>query len=122
VFADLVHKITVAVSWFGPQNQVGYGLSVMPQNRWEDEDGVGHALISSSLLHLEASCARVSESILKTGGGAARMVNLASSQRSSGDEVEVGWVDAMGCIRLFYPQLCHFPSLSIRAVKSLVFL
>jgi hypothetical protein len=122
VFGDLVHKITVAVSWFGPQNQVGYGLSVMPQNRWEDEDGVGHALISSSLLHLEASWARVSESILKTGGGAARMVNLASSQRSSGDEVEVGWVDAMGCIRLFYPQLCYFPSLSIRAVKSLVFL
>jgi hypothetical protein len=26
------------VSWFGPQNQVGYGLSVAPQNQWEDED------------------------------------------------------------------------------------
>jgi hypothetical protein len=31
----------VTVFWFGPQNQVGYGLSVAPQNRWKDEDGVG---------------------------------------------------------------------------------
>jgi hypothetical protein len=29
-------KITVTVSWFGPQNQAGFGLSVAPQNRWED--------------------------------------------------------------------------------------
>jgi hypothetical protein len=26
-------KLTTAV-WFGPQNQVGYGLSIVPQNRW----------------------------------------------------------------------------------------
>jgi hypothetical protein len=26
-------KITATVSWFEPQNQVGYGLSVAPQNR-----------------------------------------------------------------------------------------
>jgi hypothetical protein len=32
-FGDLAHKITMTVSWFGPQNQVGYGLSVVPQNR-----------------------------------------------------------------------------------------
>jgi hypothetical protein len=25
-------KITATVSWFGPQNQVGFGLSVAPQN------------------------------------------------------------------------------------------
>jgi hypothetical protein len=31
-FGDLAHKITVTVSLFGPQNQVGYGLSVAPQN------------------------------------------------------------------------------------------
>jgi hypothetical protein len=29
----LAHKITVTVSWFGPQNQVGDGLSVAPQKR-----------------------------------------------------------------------------------------
>jgi hypothetical protein len=32
-FGDLAHKITATVSWFGPQHQVGYGLSVAPQNR-----------------------------------------------------------------------------------------
>jgi hypothetical protein len=31
------------VSWFGPQNQVGYGLSVVPLSQREDEDGMGHA-------------------------------------------------------------------------------
>jgi hypothetical protein len=24
------------ISWFGPQNQAGFGLSVAPQNRQED--------------------------------------------------------------------------------------
>jgi hypothetical protein len=56
------------VSWFGPQNQVGFGLSVVPQNR-RREVGVGHASRSSDLLHVEASLARVSQSFLKTGGG-----------------------------------------------------
>jgi hypothetical protein len=48
---------------------VGFGLSVAPQNR-QREVGVGHALRSSSLLGIEASLARVSQSGLKTGGGA----------------------------------------------------
>jgi hypothetical protein len=56
------------VSWFGPQNQVGFGLSVAPQNRWR-EVNAGHTLRSSGLLHVEASLARVSQSGLKTGGG-----------------------------------------------------
>jgi hypothetical protein len=50
----------VTVSWFGPQNQVGYALSVAPQNRQEDEDGAGHASRSSGLLRLEVSRARIS--------------------------------------------------------------
>jgi hypothetical protein len=37
-FSDLGHKITATVSWFRPQNQVGCGLSVAPQNQREDED------------------------------------------------------------------------------------
>jgi hypothetical protein len=57
------------VSWFGPQNQVGFGLSVAPQNR-RREVGVGHTSRSSSLLGVEASLVRVSQSGLKTGGGA----------------------------------------------------
>jgi hypothetical protein len=48
---------------------VGFGLSVAPQNR-QREVGVGHTLRSSSLLRVEASLARVSQSVLKTGGGA----------------------------------------------------
>jgi hypothetical protein len=59
----------VTVSWFGPQNQVGFGLLVAPQNR-RREVGVGHASRSSSLLGVEASLARVSQSGLKTGRGA----------------------------------------------------
>jgi hypothetical protein len=31
-FGDLAHKITAMGSCFVPQNQVGYGLSVAPQN------------------------------------------------------------------------------------------
>jgi hypothetical protein len=96
------------VSWFGPQNQVGCGLSVAPQNRREDQDGAGHALRSSGLLHLEESRARVSQSGLKTGGGAARMVHMASSWRSRGDEAKDGRIDATGCIRLFYPNFAVF--------------
>jgi hypothetical protein len=57
------------ISWFGPQNQADFDLSVAPQNR-RMEVGVGHASRSSSLLGVEASLARVSQSGLKTGGGA----------------------------------------------------
>jgi hypothetical protein len=95
-FGNFTHKITVAISWFGPQNQVRYGLLVVPQNRWEDDDGAGQASRSSSLLHEEASWAMVSQSSLKNSGGRARMVHVASSQRSPGDEAEDGRVDAMG--------------------------
>jgi hypothetical protein len=68
-FCDLGLKITATVSWFVPQNQVGFGLSVAPQNRWR-EIGAGHASKSSSLLGVQASLTRVSQSGLKTGGGA----------------------------------------------------
>jgi hypothetical protein len=57
------------VSWFGPQNQAGFGLSIAPQNRWR-EVGAGHASRSSGLLGMEASLARVSQSGLMTDGGA----------------------------------------------------
>jgi hypothetical protein len=45
------------ISWFRPQNQVGFTLSVAPQNRWR-EVGAG------------VSLARVSQSGLKIGRGA----------------------------------------------------
>jgi hypothetical protein len=48
---------------------VGFGLSVAPQNQ-RREVGVGYVSRSSSLLGVKASLARVSQSGLKTGGGA----------------------------------------------------
>jgi hypothetical protein len=57
------------VSWFGSQNQAGFGLSIASQNRRREVDA-GHASRSSGLVCVEASWARVSQSALKTGGGA----------------------------------------------------
>jgi hypothetical protein len=85
------------VYWFRPQNQVGYSLSVMPQNRRENEYDVGHASRSSGLLHLKGSWVRVFQSSLKTDGGAARMVHVASSRRSCESEAEDGRSDGVGC-------------------------
>jgi hypothetical protein len=48
---------------------VGFDLSVVPQNRWRDVNA-GHVSRSSGLLHVEVRLARVSQSGLKTGGGA----------------------------------------------------
>jgi hypothetical protein len=62
-------KITTTVSWFEPQNQTDFGLSVAPQNRWR-KVGVRRTSRSSGLLDVEASLTRVSQSGLTTGGGA----------------------------------------------------
>jgi hypothetical protein len=58
-FGDLCLKITATVSWFEPQNKVGFDLSVALQNRWR-EVSVGHVSRFSGLLHMKASLARVS--------------------------------------------------------------
>jgi hypothetical protein len=58
----------VTVSWFGSQNHAGFDLSGASQNQ-RRVVGTGHASRSSSLLHVEASQARVFQSGLKTGGG-----------------------------------------------------
>jgi hypothetical protein len=76
---------------------VGYGLSVVPQNRWEDEDSAGHASRYSGLLHLKASRARVSQSGLKTGGGTAWMVHMASSRWSHCSEAKDCRFNGVGC-------------------------
>jgi hypothetical protein len=54
---------------FGPRNPAGFSLSVAPQNQWR-QVGAGHTSRSSTLLGVEASLARVSQSGLKIGGGA----------------------------------------------------
>jgi hypothetical protein len=63
---------------------VDYDLSVVPQNRQEDEDGVRHVSRSGDLLRLEASWARIFQSSLKTGGGA-------HVDGASGIIIEVTW-------------------------------
>jgi hypothetical protein len=100
---------------------VGYGFSLAPQNRWEDEDGVGHMSRSSSLLRLEASRVRVSRSSLKTSRGTSQMVHAASSQRSCGDEVKDGLIDAMGCIVLCYPNFAVFVVLGHKSSLVIIF-
>jgi hypothetical protein len=97
----------VTVSWFGPQNQVGFGLSVVSQNQ-RNQDGAGHASRSGGLLRLEASCARVSQSGLKTDGDATVGGHVAPSWRLCRDQVEDGWVDAMGCVGPCYPYFSVF--------------
>jgi hypothetical protein len=87
---------------------VGYGLSVAPINQRGDEDNVGHTSTSSGFLRIEASQVRISPSSLKTDGGVTQIVLVAASQRSCGDETKDGWVDVMGCIRLFYPNFAIF--------------
>jgi hypothetical protein len=90
-FLGLAIKITATFSWFGPQNQASFSLSVAPQNR-RREDGVGHASRSSGLLCVETIRSRVFQSGLKTGGGATAGgergiitdVALSSSQRWRG--------------------------------------
>jgi hypothetical protein len=124
-FGDLGPKITTIVSWFEPQNHVGYGLLVALQNRWEDEDGVGHASGSSGLLRLEASQARVSQSCLEIGGGAAWMVHVTSSRRSRGSEAKDGRFDGVGCgavhVRPNYPDLAVILFLAHRGILVFCF-
>jgi hypothetical protein len=40
---------------------VGYGLSVVQQNRWENEDGIGHTSRSSGLLEFFSLAPRLVE-------------------------------------------------------------
>jgi hypothetical protein len=74
------------------------------------------ALRSSGLLHLEASQARVCKSSLKTGGGATRIVYVASSRMSREDQAEDGWIDVTDCIRLCYPYFSVFIVLGPRDI------
>jgi hypothetical protein len=114
-FGDLGLKITMAVSWFVPQNQACFGLSVAAQNRWR-EDGVGHASKSSGLLRLEACRARVFQFDLKTGVGVTTVVHVTPSQRLRRDQVEDGRVDATGCVGPCYSYFAIFYILDPRSI------
>jgi hypothetical protein len=97
------------VSWFGTQNQVGYGLSVAQQNQREDEDGVGHASRSSGLLRLDRVRLGFPSFASKLVKERWQVVHLALSWRSSGSEAKDGRFDGIGCdaveVRPNYPSL-----------------
>jgi hypothetical protein len=59
---------------------------------------VGHALRSSSLLGVEASLARVSQSGPKTGGGVTTGGAHGTISEVSQRQAEDGRVDATGCV------------------------
>jgi hypothetical protein len=65
---------------------------------------------------MEAIRARVFQSGIKTGGGAARLVNVASSWRLRRGEAEDGWVDAMGYVGPLYPNFVIFYVLGPRGI------
>jgi hypothetical protein len=67
---------------------------------------VEHASRSSSLLRVEASLARVSQSGLKTGGGMTMGGVVAPSRRLHRRQVEDGLVDTTGCVG---PATLHLP-------------
>jgi hypothetical protein len=94
-------------------------LSVAPQNRWEDVDGVGHVWRSSDLFHVKASQGRVFEFASRLLEVRRWVVHVAPTQRSREDQVEDGWVDATGYVRPFYPNFVVFPVLDLRG--TLVF-
>jgi hypothetical protein len=73
-------------------------------------------LRSSGLLRLEANRARISQSGLKTGEGAVRMVYVAPSRRSCEDQVKDEHVDAMGCVGPCYPYFVIFMVLDHRGI------
>jgi hypothetical protein len=77
---------------------------------------VGYMSRSSGLLLLEASQARVYQSGIKSGGGAARMVHVVSSWRLHRVEDEDGWVNAIGYIGPFYPNFIVFFVLGHRCI------
>jgi hypothetical protein len=94
---------------------VGFGLSVAPQIRWR-EVGAGHALRSSSLLGIEASLAKVSQSGLTTGGGATTGGARGTIARLRRRQAEAGRVDAMGYVGLYYPCFAVFLLLGLMGV------
>jgi hypothetical protein len=62
----------------------------------------------SGLLHVEASRAKVFQSIIKTGGGVTRMVHMTSSWTLRQDQIEDGRVDMTGCVGLCYHYFAVF--------------
>jgi hypothetical protein len=104
-FSDLGLKITVMVSWFGPQNQEGYGFSVAPQNRGEDDSARGTRQDM-------AACFAWKQVTLGFFSLASRLVearrwvvHVTSLWKLHRVKAEDEQVDATGCVGPFYPKI-----------------
>jgi spermidine synthase len=86
------------------------------QNQQEDGESAGHASRSNSLLHVKVNRTRVFQSDLKTDGGAAWMVRVASSLQLHRVEAKDEWVDVTACIRHFYLNFVIFYVLGLRGI------
>jgi hypothetical protein len=98
-------------SWFEPQNQTDYGLSVALQNRREG-DGVGRALRSSSLFRVEASRARVFQSGLKIGGGTTAIGAHGTMVKVMSRSNQRRTDRCYGLHQILLPLICHFLCIS----------
>jgi hypothetical protein len=77
---------------------------------------VGHMSRFSGFLHHEPTRARVSQFASKLMEERRRVAHVTSLWRSRENEVEDGWVDAMGYIRPFYPYCAIFVVLGDRCI------
>jgi hypothetical protein len=77
---------------------------------------MGHASRSSSLLHVEASRARVSQFASKLMEARRWVVHVAPSQSSHGDQVEDRWADVMGYVGPCFPYFAIFCVLGPRGI------
>jgi hypothetical protein len=114
------------VSRFGPQNHHdgfhsfdlktgSYGLVIWASKLAPPFFGLG-LKTKRAMICLDASWAWVSQFDLKTGGGTAWLMHVASWWRSCGDEAEDGRVHVMGCIGLFCPNFVVFIILGPRGI------
>jgi hypothetical protein len=118
-FKVCASKLTAMIWWFDAQNHhngflvcvskpsglrfVGYVTKPI-----EDRVGARHASRSSSLLRLEECRARVFQFASKLAEMWRRVVYVAPSRRSRDNQVEDGWIDAMGYVGPFYPKSSFF--------------
>jgi hypothetical protein len=80
---------------------------VVSQN-WQREVDTVHTSRSSNLFYVEASLARVFQSVLKTDGGMIGVMHVTLSQRLCRSQVKDRRVNATCCVRPCYPCFAVF--------------
>jgi hypothetical protein len=111
-FGDLSLKITATISWFGPQNQSGFGLSIASQNR-QSKVGMGHVLAACfTWKQVGQGFPSLASRLVETRR---RVVHVAPSRRLR-EQVEDGRVDVMGCVGPCYPCFAIFLVLGPRGI------